>query len=87
MAISEIRNNLKSKRLVLGTSLTLKNIKLGKLSKVFLSSNCPENVRKDVDYYSGIGNCSVENLQIPNDELGVICKKLFSVSVVGLLKQ
>jgi len=87
MAISELKKNLKSERLVLGTSLTLKNMKLGNLTKVFLSSNCPDGVKKDVDYYSSLGTCSVENLKIPNEELGIVCKKPFSVSVVGLLKQ
>ncbi|MAG15724.1 50S ribosomal protein L30 [Candidatus Woesearchaeota archaeon] len=87
MAVSEIKNNLKNKRIVLGTNLTLKNLKLGTVSKVFLSSNCPENVKKDVNYYCKLSDCSVENLKLPNEELGVVCRKPFSVSVVGLLKQ
>ena len=87
MALTEIKSNLKSKRLVLGTELTIKQLKLGKIAKVFLSSNCSENVKKDVNYYSGLGSCSVENLDLPNDELGAVCKKPFSVSVIGLLKQ
>ncbi|MBS3133275.1 ribosomal L7Ae/L30e/S12e/Gadd45 family protein [Candidatus Woesearchaeota archaeon] len=87
MALIEIKKNLKSKRLVFGTELTVKQIKLGNVSKVFLSSNCPDSVKKDISYYSGTGGCSVESLEVLNEELGVICKKPFSVSVVGLLKQ
>ena len=87
MAVSEIKKNLKNKRLILGTDLTLKQLKLGNISRVFLSSNCPESVKQDVNYYCGIGGCAVENLDMPNEELGIICKKPFSVSVVGLLKQ
>ena len=87
MALDEIRNNLKGKRLVLGTESTVKQLRRSRLSKVFLSSNAPESVKKDVAYYCSISNCSVENMDVPNDELGVICKKPFSVSVVGLLKQ
>jgi len=87
MPVSEIKKNLKSKHIVLGTNLTVKQLKLGKVSKVFLSSNSPESVKKDIDYYSSISECSVENLDMPNEELGVICKKPFSVSIVGLLKQ
>ena len=87
MSVDEIKRNLKSKRLVLGASVAVKNLKRGSLAKVFLSSNCPESLRKDIAYYCSISGCSVEGLDVPNDELGVICKKLFPVSVVGLLKQ
>jgi len=87
MTISEIKSNLKSKRLVLGTNTTLKQLKLGNISKVFMSSNCPEKMKKDIGYYCSLSSSSVENLKIPNEELGIICKKPFSVSIVGLLKQ
>lgn len=87
MAISEIKENLKTKRLVLGTDLTIKHLKRGSVAKVFLSSNCPETAKQDIDHYSGITKLPVENLPVPNSELGTICKKPFPVSVVGLLKQ
>ncbi|MBI2664121.1 ribosomal L7Ae/L30e/S12e/Gadd45 family protein [Candidatus Woesearchaeota archaeon] len=87
MGVDEIKANLKNKRLVLGAKIILKQMKLGNVSKVFLSNNCPDSVKKDVAYYCGLGGCSVESLEMPNDELGVVCKKPFSVSAVGLLKQ
>lgn len=87
MSLDEIKNNLKGKRLVLGTEMTVKQLKRGKVSKVFISSNAPASVKKDIAYYCSIGGCSFENLDVPNDELGIVCKKPFSVSVVGLLKQ
>ena len=87
MAIHEIKENLNTKRLVLGTNLTIKQLKRGSIVKVFLSKNCPESVKRDFDHYSKIAGVSVENLTIPNSDLGTACKKPFSVSVVGLLKR
>lgn len=87
MTLAEIRSNLKGNHILIGTNLTLKNLKLGTVSKVFLSANCPNSVKQDVDNYCRISNCSSELLDIPNEELGVVCKKPFSVSVVGLLKK
>lgn len=87
MPLDEIKANLKGSRLILGTDRTIKGLKSGKMSKVFLSENCSERVRADVDYYGRLGACSVEVLDVPNEELGLLCKKPFSVSVVGLLKQ
>ncbi|MBN2454584.1 ribosomal L7Ae/L30e/S12e/Gadd45 family protein [Candidatus Woesearchaeota archaeon] len=86
-SLAEIKKHLSDKKLVLGTRETIKKMKLGKLEKVFLTSNCPENVKKDVEYYASVSGCKTEKLDIPNEELGVICKKQFAVSLAGLLKQ
>ena len=87
MATSEIKEHMKASRLVIGTKLTMKQLKLGRISKIFLSSNCPQNVSGDVDYYCNIAGCTVERTDVPNEELGAICKKPFSVSMIGVLKQ
>lgn len=85
-SVEEIRKYLDSENLVIGTELTLKNLKLGKVSKVFLSSNCPAELKKDIEYYSGLSKATVVEMKQPNDELGVVCKKPFSISVLSLLK-
>ncbi len=83
-ALEEIRKLLKTKRLVIGTERTIKAIKTGKLSKVVYSSNCPKDVKSDIEQYCKLGNIDAIDLDIANDELGVICKKPFSISVVGI---
>lgn len=77
---------LKAGNIIIGTARTIKNLRLGKIQKVLLSSNCPSNVEKDVAYYSGLNGTEFCKLEYPNDELGVICKKPFSISVLALLK-
>lgn len=84
--ISEIKTSLKKKKLILGTELTIKNLKLGKLAKVYATNNCPKNVMDDLEYYGKLTNIPIEHLPIPNDELGVICKKQFAISVLGQKK-
>ena len=83
---AEIKKLLKTGNLIIGTERTVKNLKLGRVQKVILSSNCPANVEKDITYYSGLNSTEVYRLDYPNDELGVICKKPFSISVLALLK-
>ena len=83
---ADIKKNLKTKKLVVGTKQTLKNLKLGKLEKVFVTANCPESVKKDVAHYSSLSGCEVQSLDIPNEELGTICKKQFAISVLGLVR-
>jgi len=82
----EIKKMLKSGNLVIGTERTIKNLRLGKVQKVLLSSNCPINVEKDISYYAGLSGAEFHKLDYPNDELGVICKKPFFISVLALLK-
>jgi len=84
--IVAIRKLLKGKGIIIGSEKTLKNLKLGKISKVYLSSNCPEKVKDSVEYYSKLSKASIVKLKYPNDELGVLCKKPFSISVLSVPK-
>lgn len=86
-SLTEFKKLLKSKSVIMGTGRTIKDLKKGNIDKVFLSSNCPESVEKDLNYYASLSKTDVVKLQYPNDELGVICKKPFSISVLSLLKQ
>jgi len=84
--IDEIRAAIKKKKVVIGTDRTLKNLKLGKVVKIFLSKNCPDNILDDVKYYSKLSKIEVVKLAYANDELGVVCKKPFPISVLSISK-
>jgi large subunit ribosomal protein L30e len=85
--VRELRSYIKNKKAIIATNTTLKNLKRGKLEKIFISSNCPEKTEKDLLYYARLSGVKVVKLKHPNDELGIICKKPFSISVLGLLKE
>ena len=84
--MEELRKSLKEDKLVFGTEQTIKSIKTGRIKKVFLSVNCPETVKKDLTHYGELSKSDIFQLDIPNTELGVLCKKPFSVSILGALK-
>ena len=84
--LEDIKKNLKSDKLVIGTVTTLKKIKENKIEKVWLSSNVPESIKKDLNDYNDINAFEIIELGIPNEELGVLLKKQFSVSIVSLAK-
>jgi ribosomal protein L30E len=79
MSLEELKKALKEKNIVFGTERTLKNLKLGKCKKVFLSSNCPERVRGEIKGY----DVEVIELKEPNTELALICKKPHPISVLS----
>lgn len=84
--IDDIKKTVKEGKAVIGTDLVIKSLKLAKLSKVFLTLNVPADVKEDIEHYSKLSNVEVISLQVPNDELGTLCKKPFSISVLGFLK-
>ncbi len=83
---NEIKKNLEQKKLVIGTETTIKSMRRGKLSKVYLTSNCPVSVRDDMQRYAKLAAVEVVELGLSNEELGILCKKPFSISVIGLSK-
>lgn len=83
--LEELKKDFK-KTLIYGTERVIKFLRQGKISKVYLASNTPENIKSDIKYYSKLSNFKIVTLSLLNDELGVFCKKQFSVSVIGVEK-
>jgi|TARA_B100002003_G_C14071923_1_gene515722 large subunit ribosomal protein L30e len=86
MNIDDIKKALDAKKVVIGAEETLKKIKLSKLSKVYISSNCPEGKKDDLERASKVAKIDFVVLGKTNEELGVVCKKPFSISVLSTLK-
>ena len=82
--ISEIKNALKEEKVIIGTDNTIKDLKLGKLSKVFVSSNAPKDVKEKIEKYSKLNETKLVKLKSPNNELGGMCKRPFSISVLAI---
>ena len=79
--MKEIDEALKQKNLVIGSERVLKLLRADKLKKVLVAKNCKDEVMEEIKRYSS--DVDVVELDVPNDELGVMCKKQFSISVIG----
>ena len=86
ITIDDIKKMLKSGNVIVGTQRTMKQLKTGKIEKVLMSSNVPEKVEKDIEHYAKLSGAESAKLDIPNDELGVVCRKPFSISVLAVVK-
>ena len=82
----EIRKLMTTKKLLLGKDEVLKNIRKGLITKTFIASNCPENLKKDLLKYSKLSGFEILETNVSNDDLGAVCKKPFSIAIIGLLK-
>jgi len=84
--MKDISEVLKSGKAVFGTEKTIKLLKNNKTSTVFLASNCNGATKESIMHYSKINKVDVVELDMKNNELGVFCKKPFSVSVLCVEK-
>jgi len=80
--IENLQKALKEDKLIFGTKESLKAIKLGKVKEVFLAKNIDESVKEEVEKYAKIEGIKVNILGKDNSELGALCKKPFSISVL-----
>ncbi|MEK6973712.1 MAG: ribosomal L7Ae/L30e/S12e/Gadd45 family protein [Nanoarchaeota archaeon] len=83
MSSEDLRKALKEGSLIYGTDKTVKMLKNGKLSAIFLASNCPSKTREEIKSLANLGGIKVKELKETNEELGTICKKTFSISVAS----
>ena len=82
--LKELKNKIQAGKVIIGTERVTKLLRSGGLVKIFLSNNCPEEVKKDINYYAGLSSVPIVELDFDNEELGVFCKKNFFVSMVGV---
>lgn len=81
--VAEIKKILDENKAVLGTNVSLKEIKKNNLKKVYLSSNIPQDIKNDIFHFSKLAGTEVIDTVINNEEMGLICKKSFLISVIG----
>ena len=83
---TDIKKIVKEKKVILGAERTIKSLRLGRIEKVIMSSNCAQTTTDDISYYAGLSSTETVKVNYNNEELGVICKKPFSISVISVLK-
>lgn len=76
---------LQEKKVIIGTERVLKAVKDRTLRRVFMAKNCPAATKKDLQYYAGLAEIPLLELDMTNEELGIFCKKNYFVSVVGTI--
>lgn len=75
---------VKKDKTVIGTKTVLKELKAKTLSKVFLASNCLPKIKADLSYYAELAGVPIVELEMGNEELGVLCKRNYFVAVIGI---
>ena len=82
----EIKEALKEKKVIIGSRTVIKGMKRGSLHTVIYASNCPESVRKDIEYYTKAGFTPIKEFVGNSILLGELCGKPFNVLLIGIKK-
>ncbi len=81
--MEDLKKALQENKIIIGADRVLKKLRVGKLEKVYLSSNCPMRMKEDIEHLAKLHKISVISMKEDNEQLGTICKKPFSISVLG----
>jgi large subunit ribosomal protein L30e len=84
--VEEIKKAMESDTLLIGEKSVRKALQEGNVGKILLASNCSDDVEAELSSHSDIAGVEVLQLDMANEELGVVCKKPFAITVLGLRK-
>ena len=77
-----IRVAVDTGKVILGSNKSIQAIKLGNGELVVLAANAPKTLKEDVDVYSKLSEIPVHVFDGSSVELGSVCGKPFTVSVL-----
>ena len=75
---------VKTGKVSLGASSAVQNAQTGKAKLIILASNCPKNVRGDIEYYSKLSKVPFIIYKGTSLDLAAVCGKPFSVSALSI---
>ncbi len=78
-----LKAELKKKKPIIGANSALKLVKNSRAKQIYVSKNCPTNLKEDLKRYSEIFKAEYHELDINSEELGVLCKKTFPIAVLS----
>ena len=81
-----IRVAVDTGKVILGSNKSTQAIKLGKGELVVIAANAPKDVKEDIETYSKLSDMPVYTFEGSSVELGSICGKPLTVTVLVVLE-
>ena len=87
MSTEKILEAIKEGKAVFGTKTALKLLKNNKAKEIYIASNYSEKLTAQMEHAAKINNVPVKKLKINSEELAVLCKKPFLISIVIITQE
>ena len=75
---------VKTGKVSFGANSALQSAKTGKAKMIILASNCPKDIKEDVEYYGKISKIPVITYKGTSMDLAEISGKLFIISALSI---
>lgn len=79
-----IASAVKTGKVSFGSNAALQNAKTGKAKMIILASNCPKDIKEQIEYYGKISNVPVMSYKGGSMDLAEVCGKLFIISALSI---
>jgi large subunit ribosomal protein L30e len=75
---------VKTGKVSFGSNMALQNAKTGKAKMIVLASNCPKDIKEQVEYYGKISKVPIMAYKGTSIDLATVCSKLFIISALSI---
>jgi large subunit ribosomal protein L30e len=75
---------VKTGKVSFGANSALLNAKTGKAKMIVLASNCPQNIKDEIEYYGKLSKVPVMTYKGASMDLAIVCGKLFIISALSI---
>jgi large subunit ribosomal protein L30e len=77
-----IASVVKTGKVSFGTNVAVQSAKTGKAKMIVLASNCPKDIKEDIENYSKLSGIPVISYKGASMDLAQVCKKPFIISAL-----
>ena len=85
--VKSIRMAIDTGKVIIGSRETKRSIVHGEGKLVIMANNCPEDVVKDMEYYSNLSNIPILKYAGTSIELGEVCGLPHSISMMVVISE
>jgi large subunit ribosomal protein L30e len=75
---------VKTGKVSFGTNAALQNAKTGKAKMIILATNCPKDIKEEIEYYGKISKVPVMTYKGASMDLATVCNKPFIISALSI---
>ena len=79
-----IATAVKTGKVSLGANAAIQNAKTGKAKMIILASNCPQDIKDDIEYYCKLSKIPVMTYKGASMDLAEVCNKPFIISALSI---
>ena len=79
-----IATAVKTGKVSFGANTALQNAKTGKAKMIVLASNCPKDIKEQVEYYGKISKVPIMTYKGTSMDLAAVCNRLFIISALSI---